>query len=206
MKYLLLHGLGQTAASWDRVRDTLACGAEAVCPELPELLGDGPCRYDALYGAFSACCDGISGTVSLCGLSLGGILAMQYAAEHPAKVRSLVLIGTPYGIPKRLLKLQNAVFRLMPEGAFTGTGFQKREFISLCNSMLDLELQRDLGKIACPALVICGGRDRANRRAALELKARLPSAKLCIMEGAGHEVNVEAPEALGGVLNTFWRT
>lgn len=205
MTYLLLHGLGQTAASWDRVRDTLVCGAEAVCPDLPELLGDGPCRYDTLYAAFSACCDGISGPVSLCGLSLGGILAMQYAMEHPAKVCSLVLIGTQYVMPKRLLKLQNAVFRLMPKGAFTGTGSQKQALISLCNSMLDLDLQRDLGKIACPTLVICGGKDRANRQAALDLKARLPSAELCIMEGVGHEVNVEAPEALGAVLNTFWR-
>ena len=44
--------------------------------------------------------------LNLVGLSLGGLLALNYAVQHPAQINSLVLIGTPYEIPKRLLKLQ----------------------------------------------------------------------------------------------------
>ena len=79
MTYLFLHGLGQTAASWDRVLKALPVGMDAVCPELSRLLEDGPCRYDRLYSALASRCDGIPGPVGLCGLSLGGILSMQYA-------------------------------------------------------------------------------------------------------------------------------
>lgn len=205
MKYLFLHGLGQTASSWDRVLDTLDCGADISHPELSDFLQDGPCSYAALYKAFSAYCGGIAGPVCLCGLSLGGILAMQYAMEHPGKVQALVLIGTQYVMPQKLLRIQNAVFRLMPKRIFAGMGFQKREFISLCASMMALDLQGDLNKILCPALVVCGERDWANMRAALELKERIPSAELCIIKSAGHEVNLEAPEALGGALHDFFK-
>ncbi len=205
MTYLFLHGLGQTAASWARVLKALPVGMDAVCPELSRLLEDGPCRYDRLYSAFASHCDGIPGPVGLCGLSLGGMLAMQYTIAHPEKVSSLVLIGTQYAAPKRLLRVQNAVFHLMPKRAFAQTGFQKQNLIQLCNSMLDLDLREGLEKITCPTLVICGEGDRANRPAAMELKKRLPAAELCILKDAGHEVNVEAPEALGAVLNGFWK-
>lgn len=205
MTYLFLHGLGQSAASWDRVLGTLHCEGETLCPELSGFLQDGPCSYAVLYQAFSAYCDGVSGPVSLCGLSLGGMLAMQYAIERPERVSSLVLIGTQYTTPKRLLRVQNAVFRVMPKRAFAGAGFQKADFIRLCGSMAELDFQDALVKIVCPALVVCGERDRANRPAALGLKERLPAGELCILKGAGHEVNVDAPEALGAVLHAFWK-
>lgn len=205
MTHLFLHGLGQTAASWDRVLKALPVGMDAVCPELSRLLEDGPCRYDRLYSALASRCDGIPGPVGLCGLSLGGILSMQYAMERPEKVRSLVLIGTQYTMPRRLLRVQNAVFHLMPKRSFARTGFQKQDLIHLCRSMLDLDLREGLEKITCPTLVICGEEDKANRPAATELKKRLPAAELCILKNAGHEVNVEAPEALGAVLNGFWK-
>lgn len=204
MKYLFLHGLGQTAASWNRVLETLPAGMDTACPELSGLFGDGPCRYDKLYSALASRCDGIPGPVSLCGLSLGGILAMQYAMERPEKVRSLVLIGTQYTMPRRLLRVQNMMFRLMPKRSFAQTGFQKQDLIHLCSSMLDLDLREGLEKITCPTLVVCGQRDRANKPAAKELETRLPAAELRVVEGAGHELNTEAPEALGDLLRWFW--
>lgn len=204
MTYLFLHGLGQTAASWDRVRSALALNEPADCPELASLMGDGPHTYTALSDSFAAYCGAISGPLRLCGLSLGGVLALEYSISHPEKVQSLVLIGTPYIMPKRLLQAQNAVFRLMPKGAFTSTGFQKNDFIQLCASMMDLDFRDGLGKLICPSLVVCGEKDRANRKAAVELAERLPTGELRIIEGAGHEVNTEAPEALAGVLRAFW--
>lgn len=128
MKYLFLHGLGQTASSWNRVLETLHHKADAFCPNLPDFLQGGPCGYPTLYEAFSSYCSHISESINLCGLSLGGILAMQYAIEHPEKVHSLVLIGTPYPMPRRLLRLQNAISRLMPTRMFANMGFQKQDF------------------------------------------------------------------------------
>lgn len=205
VKYLFLHGLGQTSSSWEQVLRALNCGKDIYCPELFDFLQDGPCSYAALYKTFSAYCGGIDDPVCLCGLSLGGILAMQYAVEHPEKVQALVLIGTQYVMPKKLLRVQNAVFQLMPNRTFVGMGLSKQEFVALSKSMMELDFRQDLHSIACPVLVVCGERDRANKKAALELQMLLPQAELRILKGAGHEVNVEAPEALGAALNDFFQ-
>lgn len=45
-------------------------------------------------------CDKFDEPIDWCGLSLGGVLALNYAIERPDKVKSLVLIATPYMIPK----------------------------------------------------------------------------------------------------------
>ena len=52
---------------------------------------------------------------------------------------------------------------------------------------------------------LCGARDRANRRAARTLAEALPRAALRTIPGAGHEVNRDAPEALGQLLTAFLR-
>ncbi len=70
--------------------------------------------------------------MDLCGLSLGGVLALQYTIEHPEKVNSLVLIAAQYKMPAKLLKPQNSFFRFMPKSSFQQTGFGKREFMELC--------------------------------------------------------------------------
>lgn len=80
-------------------------------------------RYPALLSALETALDSIPGPLHLCGLSLGGVLAMDYALRHPERVASLVLCGTPLTMPRNLLRLQDFLFRLMPERAFAGSGF-----------------------------------------------------------------------------------
>lgn len=205
VKRILLHGLGQAASSWREVVRRMEEPEEVLCPELFDLPGGQMCTYGDLYDAFSEYCGKISGAVCLCGLSLGGVLALQYSLEHPERVRGTALVGTQYVMPKGLLRFQNAVFRVMPDRAFRSMGIGREEAIRLCGSMANLDLQRDLGRLACPALVICGERDRANRKASLELSERLPRAELLMIERAGHEVNTDAPEALGQALDAFFR-
>ncbi len=201
MPLILLHGLGQTPASWDAVARKLE--TEPLCPDLFAPLRDREVSYQNLYQSFAAVCDGLPGPLQLCGLSLGGILALQYCAEHPQRVEALVLIGTQYVMPKRLLKFQNAVFRFLPNRAFREMGLSKKDVITLTNSMADLDFREDLKRAACPALVLCGERDRANQAAAKGLQAGLPNAELVQVPGAGHEVNTDAPDALARLLNGF---
>lgn len=205
MRRILLHGLGQTASSWQETVRGMEERESVLCPELFGLLRGGGCTYANLYDAFSAYCAGFSEPVAICGLSLGGVLALQYGLEHPERVQSVALIGTQYVMPKRLLKFQNAVFRVMPAGAFQSMGLGKKDVIQLCGSMTGLDFRQNLKRLECPALVICGERDRANRRAAKELKERIPHAALIVIKHAGHEVNVDAPEVLGQTLDAFFR-
>ena len=204
MKQVYIHGLGQTPSSWESVLRLLGTPADCLCPDLAEMASTGEAAYPCLYRAFSRLCDALEAPLALCGLSLGGVLALHYAAEHPGQVGKLVLIAPQYRMPKRLLQVQNGLFRLMPQSAFRGTGFTKLQMILLCRSMMGLDLSGALPRISCPTLVLCGGRDWANRRACATLAGRLPGAGFHIVEGAGHELNREAPEQLAALLRGFY--
>jgi len=202
MMHIFLHGLGQDASAWDKLLAALPI--EGTCPELFSFL-DGEPTYRALYRGFSGYCEGLDGPVSLCGLSLGAVLALQYAAEHPERVASLVLIAPQYKSPKALLRLQDLIFALMPEKAFGDTGLDKSTFRALTRSMGELDLTAKLGAVRYPTLVLCGEKDKANRKAAESLARLLPSAELKLVPAAGHEVNVDAPEALAEILTEFYQ-
>lgn len=204
MKTIFLHGLGQTAVAWNPTVQNLTNQTDCLCPNLTDWLMNETPAYQTLYCALEKYTLQYDKPFHLCGLSLGGILALNYAVEHPDSVRSLTLIGTQYTMPKRLLWLQNLIFRLMPASKFLEMGFQKSALIGLCKSMMDLDFRDHLHEIICPVLIVCGARDKANKPAALQLKALLPNAKLSIIPNAGHEVNIDAPAELGRTMNQFF--
>lgn len=203
MRYLFLHGLGQSGTSWDEVLSAL--GVEGDCPELASFLRTDEAAYEALYWGFSDYCEGLDGPLALCGLSLGAVLALHYALDHPERVGALALIAPQHKMPKGLLHIQNILFRFMPEKAFEETGLGKRDMISLTNSMGELDFTPRLGETSCPTLILCGERDRANQKAARFLAKELPQAQLQLIPGAGHEVNLEAPAELAKRLREFWK-
>lgn len=204
MPIVFLHGLGQKPEDWNPVVNRLAKGSRALCPNLYALERDGE-DYPALYGAFERYCDGLEGLLDLCGLSLGGVLALQYAAEHPERVSSLALIGARASMPGALLTLQNLMFRLMPAENFRKIGMEKQAVIRLCASMAELDLRPVLEQVTCPVLVLCGEKDRANRRAAEDLGRMLPNGEVRLIAEGGHEANKDAPEALSVLLTDFYK-
>ena len=115
MKYLYLHGLGQNANSWNKVTGITNMLDNTMCLDFPEMLRDKPVTYSNLYMAFSEICDAESEDIILCGLSLGGVLALNYAIDHPQKVKALILIAAQYKMPARLLKVQNLMFHQDPQ-------------------------------------------------------------------------------------------
>lgn len=205
MQYVFAHGLGQTAASWDNVLAALPFpAAECRCPELPRLLQGKPASYGGLYAAFRGYCEALPRPIALCGLSLGAVLALHYAIDSPGRVKALALIAPQYKMPAGLLRAQDMALRFMPRRAFAGSGFQKGDFRSLARSMAPLDFSGSLGKAACPALVLCGEKDKANRKAAESLARLLPQGELIIVSGAGHEVNLGQPQRLADALAPFF--
>lgn len=204
MKQIYIHGLGQTSDSWNKVIEQLENVEHNICPDLAELVQGQEITYQNLYDAFSAMCDAVEGDISLCGLSLGGILALNYAIEHSEKVKSLVLIAIQYKMPKKLLQFQNVIFRFMPKSVFQQTGFGKADFLKLCNTMMELDFSDLIYKVTCPTLVLYGEKDRANKNASIELANILTNAELQVIHGAGHEINIEAPEQLTEALRNFF--
>ena len=205
VKSIFLHGLGQTAASWRPIIETMGDKFEIFCPDLSDWLEDQEACYSNLYQGLEEYCQQFKEPLHVCGLSLGGILAIQYAITHPEKVSSLVLIGTPYKMPKGLLQVQNIVFHLMPPSSFQKMGWAKMDLISLAKSMADLDFRDDLRSLICPVLIVCGEKDRTNKRAALQIKECIPQAEIIMIKQAGHEVNVDNPIALARRLKAFYQ-
>ena len=204
-KIVLIHGTGHGPESWDRTASLLPAGWEILRPGLSAILGGREASFENLREAFEGCCAGIEGRLHLCGLSLGGVLALDYALAFPGRVRSLVLIGTPHRVPKAAFALQSLIFRLLPGSAFKGMAFGKRDSLALGRSLKSLDFTGRLGGLACPALVLCGKKDRANLASAEYLARSLKNAELRLIPGAGHVVNEEAPEALAEILTGFYR-
>lgn len=206
IKTLYIHGLGQTPESWSSTLEQLdpQNRESSECIDLPALLKARATTYPNLYSAFEKACNPSHDPLILCGLSLGAVLALNYASRYPQNVKGLVLVAPQYKMPKRLLKIQNLLFRFMPKASFQTTGFTKADFITLCRSMMDIDLTYVLSKITCPVLLICGQNDTANMKATTELLHLLPHAKTEIIPHAKHEINIETSETLAKVLNSFY--
>lgn len=205
MKRIYLHGLGQTAQSWnDVIRASSSDGSHQTL-DLIDMIDSAESTYKQLYTKLAAYLSKEKEPFELCGLSLGAVLALNYAIKHPKKVSSLVLITPQYRMPKTLLKIQNMVFRLMPESKFKETGLSKQSMIALCDSMKDLDFSGSLAKVNSPTLIICGQKDSANMKQARKMADSMPSAVFKSIDDAGHEINAEAPALLAMVLDEFFR-
>lgn len=206
--YIFMHGLGQTAASWDRVTeqltDSLPGDSVILCPQISELLESGEYTYHYLYRAFSEYCGRFEGPLHLCGLSVGAILALNYTIDYPERVASAVFIAAQYEMPKMLLKFQDVVFHLMPQKTFEGMGFHKKDFIRLSASMAELDFKEDLSKIECPTLILCGENDRANQKAAKGLSERIKNSEYRMVPNAGHEANADHPREVAELIRGFY--
>ena len=204
MKYLYLHGLGQKPNSWNRVIKETKVSESSVNLSLAEMLEGKSATYKELYSAFSSECDKENDGIILCGLSLGAVLALNYAIDHPDKVKALVLIAAQYEMPNKLMKVQNIVFHLMPNSAFNKMGFKKADVINLCGTMVELDFSDSLHKVSCPVLIVCGEKDNANKKTSKELCNYLSSSYFHELLKTGHEANIEAPEELAIVLQRFY--
>ena len=199
MKTVLLHGLGQTAQDWKEVVRHLST-SHVECPELFSATGD-EISYFRILANLERQYSNVTEPLRICGLSLGALLALDFAIRHEDKVASLVLIGAQYKVPTFLIDFQNFLFRCMPSKNFDSMGLSKSDTIKLSHSMRSLDFTSRLNRVTCPVTILCGEKDSANIKASKKLDGLLPYATLQIVPGAGHEINKDAPEAIAAILN-----
>lgn len=204
MAKILIHGSGHQAASWNETISYMENNDDILCPNLVSVLKGKEASYVNRYSSFIEYCGKIDGPVHLCGISLGGILALNYALDFPEKMKTLVLIGTPYKVPKAAFALQNMIFRFLPKSVFENMAFDKKDTFALGNSMKSLDFSDRVQNIKCPALIICGKKDNANMKSAYYLAQNIKNAELKIIENAGHVVNEDAPEVLAKILDEYY--
>lgn len=204
MTKVFIHGSGHKGSSWNEVVKNMHNSEDILYPDLSTILNGKEASYSHLYSSFVEYCNGIEGKIDLCGLSLGGILALNYAIEYPGKVKSLVLIGTPHKVPKLMFSIQNLIFRLLPKSTFKGMAFNKKDTFILGNTMQELDFSNNVQVINCPTLIICGEKDKANMKSAHFLSENIKGSELRIIKETGHVVNEENPKELARILDDYY--
>lgn len=201
---IFVHGSGHKATSWEKTISYMTNNEDIVCPNLSSILEGKEASYENLYSSFVKYCNEFDGQIHLCGLSLGGILALNFALDFPQKVKTLVLIGTPYKVPKVAFSFQNIIFRFLPKSIFETMAFDKKNTFALGDTMKNLDFSDRVKNIKCPTLILCGKKDSANMKSADYLSQSIRSAELKTIENTGHVVNEENPKALADILNEYY--
>lgn len=205
---ILVHGLGQDEKSWNEVKNQLNNNRINVeTPNLFSIVKNYKVNYDNMYKTFADYCNSFNEKINLVGLSLGGVLAIDYITEFPEKINSIILIGTPYKIPKTIITIQSIIYKFMPKRIFEKIGCSKKDMISLLNSMKNLSIPDKAPHIKSNALIICGEEEKnnINMKSAKQLSKVIQNSKLKIIENAGHEVNIDNPIELANTIYDFWK-
>ena len=205
---ILVHGLGQNESSWIKVKELLKENKiEVETPNLFNLAKNYQLNYENLYRIFVNYCNSFKEKLNIVGLSLGGILAIDYANEYPEKVNSIILSGTPYEIPKSIITIQNIIYKFMPKKVFEQIGCTKKDLITLMDSIKNLTIPQKAPNIKCHTLIMCGEKEKnnINMKSAIKLNEVIKNSKFEIIKNAGHEVNIDNPKEFANTIYNFWK-
>lgn len=205
MKTIVLHGLGQSPSSWNKVIKYLKEPNEYQLLDLFQLFESPDTSFDVVYSNLAQLLDQEDPPFNLCGHTLGGVLALRYTAAHPEKINKLITLASPHKAHHKLLKLQNFVYRLLPKSSFHGSGIEKEKMLQLSSSMEDYDLTEAVKNISCPVLIINGIRDTLNLSMADELDHLLDNSIYIIIKQAGHDLLDEQPKEVATFINRFLR-
>ncbi|GAA5164594.1 alpha/beta fold hydrolase [Ornithinimicrobium tianjinense] len=203
---VLLHAPGQAPMAWEDVVVPLYGSRRLLTPWVPGLkptdrrplpLPDAAAALDQ-----QLMLEGLQ-AVDVCGVGLGAMVAAQLAADHPDRVRRLVLVGGQVRPSRTALRLQAGMVRLMPQSRLADSGVSKDRLLEALAAARDLDLSAALPRVVAPTLVVVGARDRAGQLGARALEQAIAGARLRVVEGAGPMVNEDAPAALVQVLRDF---
>jgi len=103
---VLLHGINSDAECWRTVIDTIGPGYRVIAPDLLGM-GLSPKPDDLDYSSdthaavLASTLDalGVTERFVLVGYSMGGNVAIRYAATHPERLRRLFLLSAPFYLP-----------------------------------------------------------------------------------------------------------
>jgi 3-oxoadipate enol-lactonase len=171
------------------------------------------------------------GRVSLCGLSIGGMIGMWCASEAPERFERLVLCCTvPHFPPRELWDERAGTVRaegmepmvdpaigrwLTPANRTARPGAEERlrtmvratppeGYAGCCEAIRDMDLRDRLAAIEAATLVLAGAEDPSTPPERVRLVAEaVRGARYVELEGAAHIANVGQPEAFDRTLLAY---
>lgn len=167
----------------------------------------------------------------VCGLSVGGMIALGLAAERASLTAGLVLADTGHRIGgadlwnERIESVRRQGMQAVADGVLErwfSEAFRSgrpaetalwrnmllrtpaKGYAATCAAVRDADLTRAAQSLAVPALCLCGTEDLATPPAlARELTELIPDARFGAVHGAGHLPTVEASDAVATLIEEY---
>jgi 3-oxoadipate enol-lactonase len=229
---LFLHGVGSDKSVWEPQLAHFSRTRRAVAFDYPGYgesapAAEGTSRDDYAAAMFAALDSLAIEKAHVCGLSLGGVVAIAMHAAAPHRCVSLILADTFAVHPDGGAIYERSVaastdLRALAEARVDyllapGANADVRSEVVETMARIDpaayrigaeavwLADQRDrAAAIRVPTLVICGEEDKVTPPAlSRELAALIPGAKLATIPGAGHISNLERPAEFDRSVEEF---
>jgi 3-oxoadipate enol-lactonase len=232
----LLHPFPMDARFWSAAATSLEADRQLIIPEFPGLGEATPLAEPSIDGHADAVAAQIAreapgGRAVVCGISLGGYVALSLAVRHPERVAALVLADTraeadtPEAREERIAGaalvraqgtapfLDDLAPKLVAEGdrrslaaARAIADAQSPEGVASALEALAARPDRvaDLPSITTPTLVLVGEADALTPLPfAQTLAEGIPGAELTVIAGAGHLTALERPERFADAVREF---
>lgn len=203
---VFVHGLGTSAATWSACMDLLHDRYTVVAVDLLGHGGspvpDDPAEYtrDAALADLDDVIAELSGRPVLVGHSLGGYLALAYAATRPEAARGVVVLNTGPGYrdPVKREEWNERTRR-------NAHRFGVPEPVTTLNLQEDSVVMDRLADMTTPTLVLAGTDDRPEYASAGEyLQRKMPDARLISIDGGGHSMHEDThADQVADIIATF---
>jgi pimeloyl-ACP methyl ester carboxylesterase len=129
-------------------------------------------------------------------MSMGGVLALRIALEHPERIRKLVLMATSGGVDVAALggiNWRDTFRRVQPN---TPSWFVEDT----------TDVTHELGRIPHPTLLIYGDADLIAPPAVGHLlRKNLPNARIEILPDATHDLEIDHPDLIAALIEAHLR-
>lgn len=235
---LLIMGLGWPSYLWHRTRPVLALRFHTIAFDNRGVgqsdIPPGPCSIALMASDAAAVLDaaGVE-RAHVFGLSMGGMIAQEFALQHPNRVESLILGCTAPGgtqavraesvvtqhlfarglTPEEFSRAMNPFIydpgtpqeRIEADFILRKKWFARPEaYMAQLQAILAWEAYSRLPRITAPTLVIHGESDRLVPPANGKIIAgRIPGAKLVVIPNASHILGTDQPEAVHQAILNF---
>jgi len=231
---LFLHGVGSSKHTWEPQLAHFARSHTALAMDFRGYADSSGEAAEVSLEAFAADAAALDrrlglGPAHVCGLSMGGIVALTLWRDHPEVVRSLALAdawadhpSAAAAQPARLAQIDASSMAVLAEtrmravygpavapavlerGIAVFASLRKEIYRAASSVLWEADLREVAGRVTVPALVLVGESDTItppdlSRR----LAALIPGAALVLIPRAGHLANEENPAAFNAALQRF---
>jgi len=210
---VLLHGAYVDSDNWAPQLESLARDFTVIAWDAPGCGGSFDPPPNLGLGGYADCLISFLGALGverphLCGLSFGSSVALEVFTRRPALPRTLVLASAFAGwagsLGREAAEERRTEFLA---DADRGTDEARASGIrAIANALADADLRDGLPHIDVPTVLVYGENDdRSPVSVGEEIQAAIAASKLVVIPGAGHSVNLEAPERFNEEVRSFLR-